>query len=111
LSLNQIHNAIGHAVRLGVQQHALLAVQCADHRKLVPPIGLQARKHCTRGDQGIDGIKISLQAVKLSAYGGFYFASLGLFCWLHSEKQHVLYHDHVWACVCEVFSVGCIDHQ
>jgi hypothetical protein len=60
LSLNQVHNAIGHAARLGVQQDALLAVQLADHKKLVPPMSLQARKRCTRGDQGIDSIKIPL---------------------------------------------------
>ncbi|MCP9781389.1 hypothetical protein KBY61_11790, partial [Cyanobium sp. To12R1] len=58
-----------------MQQDALLAVQLADHKKLVPPMGLQARKHCTRCDQGVDGIKIPLQIVKLTANGGFYFAS------------------------------------
>jgi len=49
-------------------------VQLADHKKLVPPMGLQARKHCARGDQGIDSIKIPLQVVKLTVYGGFNFA-------------------------------------
>ena len=32
---------------------------------------LKSRKACTRGDQGINGIKISLQVVELAAYCGF----------------------------------------
>jgi hypothetical protein len=87
MSLNQVHNAIGHAARLGIQQDALLAVQLADHKKLVPPMGLQARKHCARGDQGIDSIKIPLQVVKLTVYGGFYFASPWLSLFGYIEKS------------------------
>ena len=40
VSLNQVHNAIGHAARLGVKQDALLAVQLADHQQFLPPMGL-----------------------------------------------------------------------
>jgi hypothetical protein len=58
--LNQVHDAVGHAAGLGVQQDALLAVQLTDHKELPLPMALQSRKRCTRGDQGIDGIKISL---------------------------------------------------
>jgi hypothetical protein len=87
LSLNQVHNAIRHAARLGVQQDALLAVQLADHKKLVPPMGLEAQKHCARGDQGIDSIKITLQVVKLAEYGGLYFASPWLFLFGYIEKS------------------------
>jgi hypothetical protein len=32
-------------------------------------MGLQARKHCPRGDQGINGIKIPLQVIELAEYG------------------------------------------
>ena len=70
--LKQVHNAIGHAARLGVQKNLLLAVQFADLEQFLLPMGLQARKHCTRHDQGIDSIKISLQIVQLKAYGDFY---------------------------------------
>ena len=87
LLLNQVHNAIGNTARLGVQQDALLAVQLSYHKKLVLPMGLQARKHCTRGDQGIDSIKITLQVVKLAAYSGLYFASPWLFLFGYIEKS------------------------
>ena len=40
LSLNQVDDAVGDAARLGVQQDALLAVQLADHEKLLPPMCL-----------------------------------------------------------------------
>ena len=73
MSLNQVYNAIGHAARIGVQ-HALLSVHLADYKKLLPPMGLQARKHCTGGDHGNESIKIPLQVVKLKVYGSFYFA-------------------------------------
>ena len=87
MSLNQVHNAIGHAARLGVQQDAFLAVQLAFHEQFLPPMGLQARKHCTRGDHGIYGIKIPLQVFKLTAYGGFYFASPWLFLLGYIQKS------------------------
>ena len=38
----------------------------------------QAQKLCARGDQGIDGIKITLQIVKLAAYCGFHLAAAWL---------------------------------
>jgi hypothetical protein len=78
VSLNQVHNAIGYAARLGVQQDALLSVQLADHEQFLPPMGLQARKHGTRSDQGIDSIKIPLQIVELSVYGSFYLSAAWL---------------------------------
>jgi len=49
-------------------------------------MGLQARKHCTRGDQGIDGIKIPLQVVELASYRGFYAATTRLFLFGNSEE-------------------------
>jgi hypothetical protein len=87
LSLNQVHNAIRHAARLGVQHDALLAVQLADHKTLLPLMGLQARNHCTRGDQGIDSIKIPLQVVKLTVYGGFYVVSPWLFLFGYMQES------------------------
>jgi hypothetical protein len=68
--LNQVDDPIGHAARLEVQQNALLALQLADYEKFAPPMGLQRRKICTRGDQGVDGIRVSLQIVELSANCG-----------------------------------------
>jgi len=68
LSLNQVDDTVGDAARLGIVQDALLAVQLADHKKFVPPMRLKGRKPCPRSDQGIDGIKISLQVVELTAY-------------------------------------------
>ena len=61
LLLTQVHNAIRHAARLGVQQDALLALQLADPKKIVPAIGLQARKHSARDDQVIKSIEITLK--------------------------------------------------
>jgi len=49
-------------------------------------MGLQAGKHCTRGDQGIDGIKIPLQVVELASYGGFYLSMTRLFLFGNSER-------------------------
>ena len=72
LSLNQVDDAVGDAARLGVQQDRLLSLQLADHEKLAPPMGLQARKPCPGSNQGVDGIKTSLQIVELAAYCGFY---------------------------------------
>ena len=53
-------------------------MQLADHEQFLPPMGLQARKHGTRSDQGIDSIKIPLQIVELTAYGGFDFPAAWL---------------------------------
>jgi hypothetical protein len=60
MSLNQIDDAIRDTSRLGIQHDRLLPVQLADHEKLLPPMHLKSRKPCTRGDQGINDIKISL---------------------------------------------------
>lgn len=79
ISLNQVDDAIGDATRLGVQQDRLLSVQLADHEKLSPPMRLKSRKPCTRGDQGINGIKISLQVIELTAYRCFDFPATRLF--------------------------------
>ena len=68
MSLNQVDDAVGHASRLGVQQDRLLSMQLADHEKLPPPMNLESRKACARGDQGIYGIKVALQIVELAAY-------------------------------------------
>ena len=87
VSLNQVHNAIRHAARLGVQQDALLAVQLADHEQFLPPMGLQARKHCTKSDQGIDSIKIALQMVELTAYCGFYLPAAWLLLFSDIEES------------------------
>jgi hypothetical protein len=51
---------LGHAARVGIQQNALLVMKLTDHEQLLPPMGLQARKRCTRGDQRVDRIKITL---------------------------------------------------
>jgi hypothetical protein len=82
-----IHNAIGHAAHLGVQQDALLAVQLANQEQFLPPMGLQAQKHCTRGDQGIDSIKIPLQIVELMSYCGFYLPAAWLLLFGDIEKS------------------------
>ena len=87
MSLNQVDNAIGDASRLGVQQDRLLSVQLADHEKLPPPMHLKSRKTCATGDQGINGIKISLQVVELAAYCGVYFLSARLFLFGDNEKS------------------------
>jgi hypothetical protein len=71
MSLNQVDDAVRDAARLGVQQDRLLSVQLADHKKLLPPVLLQARKACARDDQGIDSFKITLQVVQLPANCGF----------------------------------------
>lgn len=55
MSLNRVDDAVGHASGLGVQQDRLLSVQLADHEKLPPPMNLESRKDCARGDQGIYG--------------------------------------------------------
>jgi hypothetical protein len=68
------------AARIGVHQDALLAVQFADHEKLVPPMHLEARKACRRSDQSVDGSKISLQIVSLSRIAADILNCLGFFC-------------------------------
>ena len=45
----------------------------------MPPVGLQARKACTGGDKGIDGIEITLQVVDMTTYRSFDFAAARLF--------------------------------
>jgi hypothetical protein len=50
-------------------------------------MGLQARKHYARSDQGINSFKISLQVVKLTAYGSFYFAAPWLFLFGYIEES------------------------
>ncbi len=72
MSLNQVDYAVRNAACLGIQQDLLLAVQLADHKKLLPPMRLQARKPCPRSDQGTDSITITLQVVELASYCGFY---------------------------------------
>jgi hypothetical protein len=47
----------------------------------------QARKLCARGDQGIDGIKITLQVVKLAAYCSFYLAAAWLLLFSDIEEN------------------------
>ena len=75
LSLQQVDDAVGDTARLGVKQDGLLAVQLADHKQFAPPMGLQAGKHCARGDQGIDSFKSPLQEAELATYCGFYLAA------------------------------------
>jgi hypothetical protein len=75
VSLNQVDDAIGDAARLGVQQDALVTMQLADHEKFLPPMRLDARKACPGSDQSVDGIKISLQVIKLTANCGLYFSA------------------------------------
>jgi hypothetical protein len=48
---------------------------------------LQARKLCARGDQGIDGTKITLQVVELVAYSGFYLAAAWLLLFVDIEES------------------------
>ena len=52
----------------------------------MPPVGLQARKACSGSDQGIDGIKIALQIVELTAYRSFNFATARLLLLGHIEE-------------------------
>lgn len=40
LPLNQVDDAVGDAARLSVKQDGLLAMQLADHKQFVPPMGL-----------------------------------------------------------------------
>jgi hypothetical protein len=47
----------------------------------------QARKLCTRGDQGIDGIKMTLQIVKLAAYCCLYLADAWLLLFSDIEES------------------------
>jgi hypothetical protein len=47
----------------------------------------QARKLCTRGGQGIDGIKIPLLVVELAAYFGFYLAAAWLLLFGYIEES------------------------
>ena len=42
-------------------------------------MGLQARKACTGGDQGIDDIEITMQVVELTTYRSFDFVVARLF--------------------------------
>ena len=67
MSLNQVDNTVGDAARFGVNQKGLLAVELADREKLPPPMGFKAGKPCTRSDQSVDGTKITLNIVKLTA--------------------------------------------
>ncbi len=87
MSLNQVDDAIGDATRLGMQQDGLLSVQLADHEQLSLPMRLKSRKPCTRSDQGINGIKISLQVVELTAYCCFDFPVTRLFLSGDIEKS------------------------
>ena len=87
MSLNQVVDAIGNASRLGVQQDRLLSVQLADHEKLSPPMRLKSRRPCTRGDQGIDDIKILLQVIELTAYRCFDFSTTRFFLFGDIEKS------------------------
>ena len=87
MSLNQVDDAIGDASRLGVQQDRLLSVQLADHKKLSPPMRLKSRKACTTGDQGINGIKVSLQVIELTAYRCMDFPTTRLFLFGDIEKS------------------------
>ena len=48
---------------------------------------LESRKPCTRSDQGINGIKISLQVIELKAYRRFDFPATGLFLFGDIEKS------------------------
>ena len=68
LSLKQIKNSVGDAARLGRKQVALMAVQLADHEKLVPPMGRQIRKLAPTGNRDIDCVKIPMQVVKRMGY-------------------------------------------
>jgi len=86
LSLNQVDDTVGEAARRSVQQDTLLAVHLADHDKFVPPMRLQARKACPRGDEGIDGIKIPLQIVELVVYCGVYLAATWLLLLGNTEE-------------------------
>ena len=87
MSLNQVDDAIGDATRLGEQQDRLLSVQLADHEQLALPMRLKSRKPCARNDQGINGIKISLQVVELAANGCFDFPAPRLFLFGDIEKS------------------------
>ncbi len=87
LTLYQIDDPFGNAARFGVKQDGLLAVQLADHKQFGPPMGLQAGKRCTSGDQGIDGFKISLQVVELATYCGVYLAAAWFLLFCNIEKK------------------------
>ena len=54
LSLKQIDEALGDAAPLSIQRDALVALKCADHELLLPPILLQARSQCSRSHLGIN---------------------------------------------------------
>lgn len=47
----------------------------------------QARKLCASCDQGIDSIKITLQAIELTAYCGFYLAAAWLLLFSDIEES------------------------
>ena len=87
IALNQVDDAIWDASRPCIQQDRLLSVQLADHEKLPPPMRLKSRKPCARGDQGINGIKISLQVIELTAYRCFDFPATKLFLFGDIEKS------------------------
>ena len=53
----QVDDLIGNAARLGAEQDALLPVQLADHKKILPPMRLETRKACPGCDQSVYGIK------------------------------------------------------
>jgi hypothetical protein len=118
--LDQIDDAVGHAARGGIQQNALLVMKLTDHEQLLPPMGLQDRKPCTRGDQRVDRIKIAPNIVKLAAYCCFDPRPAGPFLlllrrnlrlWQQSGKQHVPCRDHIVDGACEDLSSVYRDHQ
>lgn len=86
-------------------------MQLTDHKKFVPPMRRQARKLCTRGGQGIGGIKIPLQVVELAAYFGFYLAaSLLLFGYIEESSAcpptliSVPVFTKIWPLVAEIIN-------
>jgi hypothetical protein len=87
MSLNQVDDAIGDASRLGDQQDCLLSVELADHEKLSSAMHLKSRKPCTRGDQIVNGIKISLQVDELAAYCGLDLPSAWLLLFGNTEED------------------------
>jgi hypothetical protein len=60
MSQNQIDDAIGDSTRIGIKHDRLLSVKLLDYENLLPRMRFNCRKPCTNGDQGINGIKISL---------------------------------------------------
>jgi hypothetical protein len=87
MTLNQVDDAILDDPRLDDQQDHLLPVQLADHEKLLPPVHLQSRKLCNRGDLGIYSIKTSLQVVEHSAIAALIFHRRGCFLSGNTEED------------------------